>query len=98
MNTLSCPPPSATPPFLTFSLPPSRAERQAASAGKRARINKLVSAYSEEEEEGGRSPELTQAVQQLCRQADAFVLVVDASKLTEEGEWDGGERESVVGD
>ena len=59
----------------------------AAQAGQRARVNKLVSVYSSSQEEGERetSRELTTAVRQLCRQADAFVLVVDPSNMTEEG-------------
>lgn len=61
----------------------SRAERIAAQAGHQARVNKLVSMNGE----GGRErdAELTPAVQQLCRNADAFVLVVNACHVTEEG-------------
>ena len=49
----------------------------------RTRVNKLVSAYSSENSEG---PELTQAVQELCQQASAFVLVVDTSKVEGDGQ------------
>jgi len=49
----------------------------------KARVNKLVSAYSSQHSEG---PELTQAVQELCQQASAFVLVVDTSKVEGEGQ------------
>ena len=60
-----------------------RAERQAAASGTISRVNKLVSSYSE-----GEGPELTQAVQELCQQADGLILVVDSSKTEGEGEMD----------
>ena len=64
-----------------------RAERVAAQAGQQARVNKLVSMNSAQEEgEGERDAELTPAVKQLCRNADAFVLVVNACQVTEDGE------------
>jgi hypothetical protein len=64
----------------------TRAERLAAQSGQQARVNKLVSVDVTQSREGeGGDAELTPAVQQLCRQADAFVLVVDACHMTEEG-------------
>lgn len=51
--------------------------------GGGVRMNKLVSAYSNENSDG---PELTHAVQELCQQASAFVLVVDAGRQEEEGQ------------
>ena len=39
----------------------------------------------EGEGRNGGSAELTPAIQQLCREADAFILVVDPHHLTEEG-------------
>jgi F-box protein 4 len=63
----------------------TRAERLAAQSGQQARVNKLVSVdVTQSREEEGGDAELTPAVQQLCRQADAFVLVVDACHMTEE--------------
>ena len=64
----------------------TRAERLAAVAQEvggamvvpSSRVNKLVSSYSTEEDDG---PELTQAMQELCQQADGFILAVDASKI-----------------
>ena len=44
-----------------------------------------MSVYSARGDEGEGDTELTPAVQQLCRHADAFVLVVDACHMTEEG-------------
>ena len=63
-----------------------RAEREAAQTGRQARVNKLVTVGSEDQEQGsGGCTELTPAVQELCRHADAFVLVVDACYRTEDG-------------
>lgn len=78
MNTslISPPPPS---PFLLPST--CSAERQAAAAGKRGRVNKLVSSYDDSED----GPELTQAVQEVCEGADAFILVADPTKMDSEG-------------
>ena len=45
----------------------SRAERQAAASGLSGQVNKLVSPYSQGEEEDG--AELTAAVQGQCQQA-----------------------------
>ena len=56
-----------------------RAERLAAAKGNGNRVNKLVSAYSEEGGAGG--AELTEVVQELCQQSDGLVLVVDPSRL-----------------
>ena len=61
-----------------------RAERQAAASGAISRVNKLVSSYSE-----GEGPELTQAVQELCQQSDALILVVNSSRMEGEGEREG---------
>lgn len=51
--------------------------------GAGVRMNKLVSAYSNENSDG---PELTHTVQELCQQASAYVLVVDAGRQEEEGQ------------
>jgi F-box protein 4 len=59
----------------------TRAEREAANAGQQARVNKLMSAVSRDREGEG---ELTPALQQLCRQSDAAILVVDASHFSED--------------
>lgn len=69
--------------YLSIYLLICSAERKAAVAEGKARVNKLVSAYSSQHSEG---PELTQAVQELCQQASAFVLVVDTSKVEGEGQ------------
>lgn len=45
-------------------------------------MNKLISAYDEDNEN---APELTRAVQEQCQVADGFILVVNASKLNDEG-------------
>lgn len=45
-------------------------------------MNKLISAYNEDNED---APELTRAVREQCQAADGFILVVNASKLSEEG-------------
>ena len=59
------------------------AERRAAAMGAGVRMNKLVSSYSNENSDG---PELTHTVQELCQQASAYVLIVDAGRLEEEGQ------------
>jgi len=69
--------------YLSIYLLICSAERKAAVAEGKARVNKLVSAYSSQHSEG---LELTQAVQELCQQASAFVLVVDTSKVEGEGQ------------
>lgn len=61
----------------------SRAERTANHTGQVKRINKLISAYNEDEDN---APELTRAVQEQCQLADGFVLIVNSSHLNEEGE------------
>lgn len=58
----------------------TRAERAAQAAAGQPKINKLISPYSD-----GSGPELTQAVQGLCQQADAFVLVLN-TKIMDTGE------------
>ena len=88
------PPPPLSPrhypsslPILTLSLSSSsRAEREAANAGQHARVNKLMSAVSsgQTDREGEGEGELTPALQQLCRQSDAAILVVDASHFSED--------------
>jgi hypothetical protein len=64
----------------------TRAEREAANAGQRARVNKLMSAVSsgQTDREGEREGELTPALQQLCRESDAAILVVDAGHFNED--------------
>ena len=59
-----------------------RAERKATVSGQGKRINKLISAYNEDNQN---APELTAAVQEQCQLADGFLLVVNASSLDEEG-------------
>ncbi len=64
-----------------LSLPPSpsSAERQAAAAGRCSRVNKLVRVSVPDDSED--EPELTQAIQEVCGAANAFILVVDPSKM-----------------
>lgn len=61
-----------------------RAERQAASLGNRARVNKLVSPFSHGAGDD-QATELTAAVQEQCQLANGFILAVDAGKLGQEG-------------
>ena len=75
---------------ISISLVLPRAEREAASHGTQPRVNKLVSPYSGQGDGGGsgggNSVQLTQAVRQLCRQADAFILVVDPRQMEDKGQ------------
>lgn len=67
----------STPLNLVTLYTATKAERvaQAATDGQ-PKINKLISPYSD-----SAGPELTQAVQGLCQQADAFILVINTSNL-----------------
>ena len=64
-----------------------RAEREAARAGNQARINRLVSSAANPGQREGES-ELTPAIQELCRQSDAAILVVDSTNMTEDSKLD----------
>lgn len=62
-------------------IPFFRAERTA-TAARGQRINKLVSAYNEDDHS---APDLTAAVQEQCQMADGFILAVDSTNINEQG-------------
>lgn len=76
----------------------TRAEREAASAGQQVRVNRLITGVQIGGGEGGgggreeerrekseeEEAELTPQIQQLCRQSDAAILVVDPSHMTDD--------------
>ena len=67
----------STPLNLVTLYTATKAERLAqTNTHGQPKINKLISPYSDES-----GPELTHAVQSLCQQADAFLLVINTANL-----------------
>ena len=77
----------STPLNLVTLYTATKAERlaQSAAATNQPKINKLIS-HSSADSNG---PELTLAIRELCQQANAFILVVNASNL------DSGEKKKM---
>jgi len=59
-----------------------RAERKSAANGQGPAINKLLSAYHNNNH---KDKELTPAVQELCATVDAYIFVIDSSRAVVEG-------------
>ena len=60
-----------------------RAERRSAANGDSPAVNKLLSAYHNDN--SNEDKELTPAVQELCTTIDAYIFVIDGSRALIEG-------------
>ena len=68
--------------LFTMTTSHCRAERQSAADGNGPTVNKLLSAYHNDNNE---DKELTPAVQELCATIDAYIFVIDSSRALIEG-------------